>query len=124
MHPTASMEKQKVDIPDPSNYLNFQNDGGKNAYCYAAIGHNLLTSGGVADTYTVWLNTWNTLPVRYQQRVYTNNLSTVKCQIQLAENPTPAVVITVEAGHIDNAIRLDNLTSQVALEAPDIGSTD
>ena len=40
------------------------------------------------------------------------------------ENPTPAVVISVEAAHVDNAILLDYLTSEVALEEPEIGSTD
>jgi len=70
------------------------------------------------------MNTWNTLPESYQQRVYTNTLATVKRQIQQAENPTPAVVISVEAAHVDNAIHLDYLTSEVALEEPEIGSTD
>jgi hypothetical protein len=70
------------------------------------------------------INTWNTLPESYQQRVYNNTLTTVKHQIQQAENPTPAVVITVEAARVDNAILLDYLTSEVALEEPEIGSTD
>jgi hypothetical protein len=56
--------------------------------------------------------------------VYNNTLATFKRQIQQAENPTPAVVITVEAAHGDNAIRLDYLTSDVALEEPEIGGTD
>jgi hypothetical protein len=84
----------------------------------------LLTSPGVADQYTFLMNTWNTLPDCYQQRVYNNTLATVKRQIQKAENPTSAVVISVEAVHVDNAILLDNLTSEVALEEPEIGSTD
>ena len=70
------------------------------------------------------MNTWNTLPESYQQRVYNNTLATVKRQIQQAENPTPAVVISVEAARVDNAILLDYLTSEVALEEPEIGSTD
>jgi len=70
------------------------------------------------------MNTWNTLPQSYQQRVYNNTLATVKRQIQQAENPTPAVVISVEAASGDNAILLDYLTSEVALEEPKIGSTD
>ena len=41
------------------------------------------------------MNTWNTLPESYQPRVYNNTLPTVKRQIQQAENPTPAVVISV-----------------------------
>ena len=56
--------------------------------------------------------------------VYNNTLATVKRQIQQAENPTPAVVISVEAARVDNAILLDYLASEVALEEPEIGSTD
>ena len=70
------------------------------------------------------MNTWNTLPESYQQRVYNNILATVKRQIQEAENPTPAVVISMEAARVDNAILLDYLASEVALEEPEIGSTD
>jgi hypothetical protein len=51
-------------------------------------------------------------------------LATVKHQIQLAENPTPAGVISMEAAHVDNAILHDYLASEVALEEPEIGSTD
>jgi hypothetical protein len=36
----------------------------------------------------------------------------------------PAVVISLEAVRVDNAILLDYLTTEVALEQPDIGSTD
>jgi hypothetical protein len=54
--------------------------------------------------------------------VYNNTLATVKHQIQQAENPTPAMVISVEAARVDNAILLDYLTSEVALEEPEIGS--
>jgi len=70
------------------------------------------------------MNTWNTLPESYQQRVNNNTLATVKRQIQQAENPTPAVVISTEAASVDNAILLDYGTSEVALEEPEIGSTD
>jgi hypothetical protein len=45
-------------------------------------------------------------------------------QIQKAENPTPAVVISVEAARIDNAILLDYFASEVALGEPEIGRTD
>jgi hypothetical protein len=62
---------------------------------------------GVADTYTFLMNTWNTLPESYQKRMYKNTLATVKCQIQQAENPTPAAVISTEAARIDNAILID-----------------
>jgi hypothetical protein len=70
------------------------------------------------------MNTWNTLPVSYQQSVYNNTLATVKRQIQQAENPTPAVVFSMEAALVDNAILLNYLASEVALEEPEIGSGD
>jgi hypothetical protein len=70
------------------------------------------------------LNTWNTLPESYQQRVYNNTLATVKRQIQSGENPTPAVVFSTEAASDDNAILLDYSTSEVTLEETEIGSTD
>ena len=97
VHPKASKSKLNVDRPDCSNYLNYKNDGGKNASCCAATGHKLLTLPGIADMYTFLMNTWNTQPESYQQRVYNNTLATVKRQIQQAENPTPAVVVSVEA---------------------------
>jgi len=84
----------------------------------------LLTSPGVADTYTFSLSTWNKLPVSYQHRVYNNTLATVKRQMQQAENQMPAVVISVEAVRVGNAILLDHLAFEVALEEPEIGSTD
>jgi hypothetical protein len=56
--------------------------------------------------------------------VYKNTLPTVKRQIQQVENPTPAVVNSTEAVSVDNAILLDYLTSKVALEEPEIRSTD
>jgi hypothetical protein len=124
VHPNASKSKLKADRPDSSNYFNHKNDGGKLASCCAVTGRKLSTSPGVADTYTILMNTWNTLLESYQQRVYNNTLATVKRQIQQAENPTPAVVISVEAARLDNAILLDYLASKVALEEPEIASTD
>jgi len=124
VHPKASKSKQKADRPDRSNYFNYNPDGGKNPSQCAATGRKLLTSPGVADTYAFLMNTWNTLPESYQQRVYNNTHATVKRQIQQAENPTPAVVISVEAARVDNAILLEYLTSEVAPEEPEIGSTD
>jgi hypothetical protein len=70
------------------------------------------------------MNTLNTIPESFQLRVYNNTLATVKCQIKQAENPTPAVVISVEAAHVDNGILIEYLASEVALEEPEIGSTD
>jgi hypothetical protein len=124
IHPKASKSKLNADRPDRMNYINCKHDGGKIVSCCAVTGHKLLTSPGVADTYTLLMNTWNTLPESYQQRVYNNTLATVKPQIQQAENPTTAVVISVEAARVHNAILLHYLTSKVALEEPEIGSTD
>jgi len=84
----------------------------------------LLTSPGIADTYTFLMNTWKTLLESYQHRVYKNTLATVKRQIQQAENPTPAAVISTGAARVDNAILLDYLNFEVALEEPEIGRTD
>ena len=124
VHPKASKSKLKVDRPDHSNYFNHKNDGGKIASSCAVTGRKLLTSPGVEDKYTFLMNTWNTQPESYQQRVYSNHLATVKRQSQQAENPTPAVVTSVEAVHVEHAIHLDYLASEVALEEPEIGSTD
>jgi hypothetical protein len=124
VHPKACKSMLTADRPDRSNYFNHKNDGGKIASCYAVPGRKLLTSPGVADTYTFLMNTWNTLPESYQQRVYNNTLATVKRPIQQAENPTPAVVISVEAARVENAFLLDYLASKVALAEPEIRSTD
>jgi hypothetical protein len=124
VHWKASKSKLKVDRPDRSNYFNHMNVGGQNASCCAAPGRKLLTSPGVADTYTFLMNTWNTLPESYQLRVYHNTLASVRRQIQQAENPKCAVVISVEAACVDTAIVLDYLASKVALEEPVIGSTE
>jgi len=124
VHPKASKSKLNADRPDRSNYFNCKNGGGKSVSCCAVRGRKLLTSAGVADTYTFLMNTWNTKPEIYQQRVYNNTLATVKGQIQQAENPTPAVVISVGAARVDNAIPLDYLTSEVAIVEPEIGSTN
>jgi len=124
VHLKASKSKLEADRGDRSKYFNYKNDGGKNASCCAATGRKLLTSPGVADIYAFLMNIRNTLPESYQQMVFNNTLATVKRQIQQAENPIPAVVISVEAARVDNAILLDYLTSEVALEEPGIGSTD
>jgi len=124
VHPKASKSMMKADSPDRSNYFNCKNVGGKSTSSCAVMGRKLLTSAGVADTYTFLMNTWNTLPESYQQRVYTNRLGTVKSQIQQAENTTPAAVITMEAARFDNANHLNYLTSEVALEEPEVRSTD
>jgi hypothetical protein len=105
--PKASKSTLKADRPDRSNYFNYKNDSGKNASWCATIGHRLLTSPGIADTYTFLMNTWNTLPESYQQRVYNNTRATVKRQIQLMENTMPAMVISIEAARVGNAVLLD-----------------
>jgi len=123
-HPKASKSQPKANRPDHLNYFNYMKDGCKNASCWAATGRKLLHSPGVAEAYTFLMNTWNTLPESYQQRVYNSTLVTVRCQIQQAENPTPAVVIRMEAAGVDNASLQAYLTSEVALEEPGIGRTD
>jgi hypothetical protein len=62
VHPKASNSKLKADTPHRSNYFNGKFDGGKIESCCAVMDRKLLTSPGVADTYTFWMNTWNTLP--------------------------------------------------------------
>jgi hypothetical protein len=124
VHPKASKSWLKADRPDRSNYFKCKNDSCKITSCCAVTGRKLLTPPRIADTYTFLMNTRNTPPESYQQMVHNNSLVAVKRQIQQAENPTPAVAISVEAARVDNAILLDYLTSEVALEEPEIGSTD
>jgi hypothetical protein len=69
------------------------------------------------------MNTCNTQPESYHHRVSNNTLAPVKRQIQQVENPTHAMVIRVEAAPVEDAILLDNLTSEVGLEEPEIGCT-
>jgi len=118
VHLKASKSKLKVDRPDPSNYFNYKNDCGKNASSCAVTGRKLLKSPGVADMYTFLMNTWNTLPESYQQRVYNSSLATFKQQIQQAENPTPVTVISMRAVPVDNANLRDYVTSEEAFEEP------
>jgi hypothetical protein len=122
VHPKTSKSKWKADRPDCSNYFSCKHDGNKNASCGAATSPKLLTSPSVADTYTFLMNPWNTLLESYQQRVCNNTLATVKFPIHQVGNPTPAMVISVKAARVDNAILLDYLASEVALEEPEIGS--
>jgi len=124
VHPKASKSKLKADRPDRSNYINYKNDGSQISSCCAAMGSKLITLPGFADMYTFLMTTWNTLPESYQQRVYKNTLATVNCQIQQAENAMSAMVISVEAARVDNGNRLHYLTSEVALEEQEMGSTD
>jgi hypothetical protein len=124
VHPKASKSKLKVDRAYRLNYINHENDGVKNASCCAATARKLLTSPCVADMNTVLMNTWNTLPESYQQWMYNNTLATVERQIKQAENPMPAVVISVKVARVDNVILLDYFNSEVAHEDPEIGRTD
>jgi len=120
VYPKPSKTNLKADRPDHSNYFNYNNDAGKIASSCTVTGRKLLTSHGIADTYMFLMNTWNTIPESYQQRLNNNTLARVKRQIQQAEDPTPAVVISVEAARVDNAILFDHLTSEVALEEPEV----
>lgn len=56
--------------------------------------------------------------------MYKNTPATVKHRIEYADNPTPAVVISVEAAHVDNPVLLDYLTTAVMLEETEIGNKD
>jgi len=94
-----------------------------NTSCYAAMGRKMLTSPGVGDMYAFLMITRNTLLESYQQKVHDNTLVTVECRIPQAENPMPAMVIRLEAAHVDIAILLDYMTSDVVLEEPEIRST-
>jgi hypothetical protein len=124
VYPKASKSTLTVDRPDRSNLFNYMKDGGKIASCRAATDRKLLMPHFVEDMFTFLINTCNTVPVSYQQRVYKDTLAIVKRQIQQLENPTPAVVISMEAVSVHNSILLDFLTSEVALEEHDINSTD
>jgi hypothetical protein len=124
VHLKAAKSKLKADRPDRSNHYNFKNDDGKIASCSALTGHKLLTSPSVADRYMFLMNTWNALQESYHQKVYRNTSATDTCQIQQAENPTPAMVISLDAADVDNAILPAYLTSEAALEEPEIGSTN
>jgi len=124
VHLKASRSNVEAERPDRRDYFNYMNDGVMNATCCTATVRKLLTSPGVANIYAFLMKTWNTLPESYQLRVYNNTLATVRRQIQQEENPTTAVVISVEAAHNHNDILLDYLTSKVALEEPEIRSTD
>jgi hypothetical protein len=81
VYPKASKLILIVDRPDCSNYFNFHNAGGENASCCTATGYKVLTLPGIVETFTFLINTWNTLPESYQQRLYQSTLATVKCQI-------------------------------------------
>jgi hypothetical protein len=48
--------------------------------------------------------------------VYNHTLPTAKHQIQQAETTSPTVALGVEASRVDNALLLDYLTFEVALE--------
>jgi len=124
VHPKTSKSNLNADRPECAKYFNFKNVGGLKASCCAATRRELLTSPGVADTYTFVMNTSNPLPESYQQGVYKKTPATVMRQIQQVENPKPAKVISMEAALVHNASHLDYLTFEVALEEPDIGSTD
>jgi hypothetical protein len=116
VHPKVSKSNLKTDTPDCSNHFNHNNHFGKIASCCTVMGNKVETSPGVADTYLFLMNTWNTVPESYQQRVYNHNLATVTRQIQQAENPTPVVVIIVDAERVHNAILLYYLASEVEVE--------
>jgi hypothetical protein len=70
------------------------------------------------------MNTWNTQLESCQLRVYQNTPATFQRQIRQGENPTAAVIFCMDAGCVGNAILLNNLTSEVALDDPVIRTTN
>jgi hypothetical protein len=103
-HLKASKSKLNADRLDCSNYFNHKNDGCETTSCSPVTSRKWLTSPGIGDMSIISRNTWNTLQESNQQRVYKNTLATVKREIQQGENPMPAIVICVEAAHVENAI--------------------
>jgi hypothetical protein len=85
VHPKAFKSKLEMGRPDHLNIFNHNNDRSQNSSCCAAMYRKLLTSPGVADTYSFLMNTWYILPESYQQRVYNNTLVTVKHLIDQVE---------------------------------------
>jgi hypothetical protein len=81
VHPKATKSKLKADTPDRSNNFNCKNHGRKIISCRDVTSHKLLTSPGVTDTYSLLMNTWNTLLESYQQRVNYNTLAPDRRQI-------------------------------------------
>jgi len=73
-HQKAFKSILNADRPDCSNYYTYKNNGGNNASCCAVTGCKLLILSGIADTYTLLMNTWNTVLESYQQRVHKNTL--------------------------------------------------
>jgi hypothetical protein len=69
VHLKTSTANLEVDRPDCSNYFNYNNNSGQNESC-CPTSHCMLTLPGVADMYTLLLNSWNTLPESHQQSVY------------------------------------------------------
>ena len=78
VHPKSSKSKLEAAMPHHPNNFNYQHDGVKIASYCAATGRKLLKSPGVADMYTFLMNTRNTLPESYRQRVYKNTVATIK----------------------------------------------
>jgi hypothetical protein len=74
--------------------------------------------------YTFLMNIWNTHLQSYQQKVYKNTPATVKRQIQQPEISTAPAVISTDVALVDNAILHHSLTTEVAVEYREIGSTN
>jgi len=78
VHPKVPKSKLKADRPYRSNYFHCKNNHDNIVSCCTVMGRKLLTSPGVADTYTFLMNSWKTLLESYQQRVYNNTLAIVE----------------------------------------------
>ena len=70
VYPKASKSKQKAGRPQRSNYFNYKNVSGKDTSWGAPTGRKLLTTPGIADTYTLLMNSWYSQLESYQHRVY------------------------------------------------------
>jgi hypothetical protein len=84
------------------------------------MGHTWLTYPAFEDTYRFLENSWYALLESYQQRLNSNSLATVERMSQHADNPALPMVISLQVACVNNAILLDNLTSQMAIEETEI----
>jgi hypothetical protein len=57
VHPKASNSKLHADKPDRSNYFNCKNEGVRMVFYCTVMVRKLLSSPGIAGTYTFLMNT-------------------------------------------------------------------
>jgi len=66
------------------------------------------------------MNTEITVLEGYYQGAYKNTLATIKHLTNQVVHLTPYMIITIDAVPVDNAMQLDYLAPDVALEEPNI----